>query len=342
MKANRIVPVIAIFFVLSAAHAMADELWLKNGDHITGKVVRMENSMLLFTTSYAGEVSIKWEEITNIRTDKPIKVLLGDGSAAHGIVTPGEKGSARVKAAQIREPFTIDLAQVTVINPSPPKPPAPAIKLKGRANVGVSITSGNTDTKTFYGDAEAVARSKQNRFTIGGLYNNAEDHNVTTVKNATGYMKYDHFLTEKWYLYANLTGTKDQFKDLNLRSAAGLGVGYQFLETPLTNLLLEAGVSYVNEDFTVAEDESYPAGRWAVNFDHYLFQKRLQFFHFHEGLIGLESADDMFIRSQTGLRFPIYTNFNATAQLNWDWDKSPTPGSEKSDKNYIFTLGYAW
>jgi putative salt-induced outer membrane protein YdiY len=331
--------ILGLLPVAGGGKVMADEIWLKNGDHLTGKVVRMENKLLVFNTPYAGEISMQWGEIVNLRTDTPVTVVLSDDTSAHGIASSGENGKVRVKSKQIMETLTIDLALVKLINP---KPAEPAIRLRGRMNIGASVTKGNTNTKTFYSDAEMIARSAQNRFTIGGLYNRAEDNNEKTVDNATGYMKYDHFLTRKWYLFANLTGTKNEFKDLNLRTLGGLGVGYQVLETPLTNLSLEAGVNYVNEDFILAEDKSYPAGRWAVNFDHYLFQKRLQFFHFHEGLLGLESSDDVFIRSQTGVRFPLHGNFNATAQLNYDWDKSPPPGKEKADKNYIFTLGYLW
>ena len=77
MKRNRIfIFVAAALMLLAVGEAMADELWLKNGDHITGKVIRMENKILVFKTSYAGEVPIKWGEIANIRTDEPIQMVL--------------------------------------------------------------------------------------------------------------------------------------------------------------------------------------------------------------------------------------------------------------------------
>ena len=135
---------------------------------------------------------------------------------------------------------------------------------------------------------------------------------------------------------------KDEFKDLNLRSSIGAGVGYQFFETPLTNLSLEAGLAYVNEDFEEGVDDDYPAGRWSLDFDRYLVDKIIQFFHFHEGFIGLEDTDDFFIRTRTGLRVPVYKNIKATVQYNFDYDKSPTPGREKEDEMFIFTLGYYW
>jgi putative salt-induced outer membrane protein YdiY len=204
------------------------------------------------------------------------------------------------------------------------------------------MTKGNTDTRSIYADAEVVARSTQNRFTLGGNYSRAEDKGERTVDNMTGYMKYDYFVSRQWYFFAALSGTKDKFKDLNLRTAAGLGVGYQFWESDIGNLSLEIGPSYINEDLIEAEDDDYAAGRWALNFDHWLFSKRVQFFHYHEGLVGLEDASDLFLRSQTGFRLPILANFNATAQFNYDWDNTPPPGTRKADEYYIVSLGYTW
>ncbi|MBW2351539.1 MAG: DUF481 domain-containing protein [Deltaproteobacteria bacterium] len=70
--------------------------------------------------------------------------------------------------------------------------------------------------------------------------------------------------------------------------------------------------------------------------------KTIQFFHFHEGLLGLEDTKDLIIRSRTGLRFPLRKNFLASAQFHYDLDNSPALGREKEDKKYILTLGYSW
>jgi putative salt-induced outer membrane protein YdiY len=119
-----------------------------------------------------------------------------------------------------------------------------------------------------------------------------------------------------------------------------LGMGYQFFETKTTNLSVELGVSYVNDDYIVADDDGYAAGRWAVNFDHLLYKDSIQFFHNHVGLMSLANTSKTSVQSQTGFRFKIYQGLNATAQLNLDWDNAPSPGVENTDTAYLFTLGY--
>jgi putative salt-induced outer membrane protein YdiY len=325
-----------LFVVLPWGQAAADEVWLKNGDRLTGKVVSLDGGTLLFKTSYAGDLSIQWGEVVNLKTDEPIKVVLGDETTAQGPVSPGDSGKVKVKAEQVVEPVTVDLANIKTINPKPP------LRTNLRANLGFSMTDGNTNTQDIYADAEFMARTLQNRFTIGGLYKRSEDEDVKTEDKALGYMKYDHFFTKKWYAYANATGEQDEFKDLDLRVTLGVGVGYQFIETDRTNLSLEGGLSYVDENYIIAEDNSFAAGRWALKFDHFILPKSLQYFLYHTGLQSLEDSDDLILLTQTGFRIPFYKNLNITAQLNWEYDKSPSPGKKESDYTYLLTFGYLW
>jgi len=337
MKGKGIVVFFAVLLVLLAgAQAAADEVWLKNGDHLTGKVKSLDGGTLLFNTAYAGDLSIKWEEVVNLKTDDPIKVVLGDETTAQGPLSPADPGKVKVKAEQVAEPVTVDLANIKTINPKPP------LRMSFRANAGYSRSDGNTDTEDIYADAEFVARTLQNRYTIGGLYKRSESEDVKTEDRALGYMKYDHFFTKKWYGYANATGEKDEFKDLDLRTSLGVGAGYQFIESERTNLSLEGGLSYVNEDYIIAEDNSFAAARWGLKFDHFILPKSLQYFLHHTGLQSVESSDDLILFTQTGFRIPFYKSLNITAQFNWEYDKSPSPGKKESDYTYLLTLGYNW
>ena len=48
----------ALFVFLMWGEASADEVWLKNGDRLTGKVLSLDAGTLLFKTAYAGDLSI--------------------------------------------------------------------------------------------------------------------------------------------------------------------------------------------------------------------------------------------------------------------------------------------
>lgn len=328
------------FFWASVIPCHADEIILKNGDRISGTIVRKDGESIVIKTTYAGDISINWGDLNTLYSDANMQIVLADGTSINGNAIQSQPGSIKIKSGEILETAPISLGQITAINP--PAIDSTHVKFSGYANAGLSIADGNTNTKNIHIDVESVARTKSNRFTVGLADNKAETEGVESEDNLTGYMKYDHFFTPKWYAFTNAIFIKDQYQDLNLKTAIGAGAGYQVWEKPEKNLSIELGLNYVNEDYILAEDNSYPAGRWALSFDKLLFKKATQFFHKHQFLLGLEQIDDVSILTQTGLRFPLIEKLNATFQVNWDWDNTPAPSTKRADTDYLATIGYSW
>ncbi len=321
---------------------LADTVTLRNGDHISGKVVRKEDQNLVFKTPYAGEIKIHWIDVSGITTDKPVQVMLKDDTSLNATFrNADEPGKVTLKAGEIIETAPIALDKIAYINPSPAVS-GKGVEFTGHVKLGVNATSGNSETKNLYLDTEMVARTKENRYTVGATAQRSSEDGNKSADRTTVYSKYDHFLTEKRYLYTNASFIRDRFKDLNLRSVLGGGLGHQFVESKRKNLSLEGGLTYVNQDFISAADESFIAARWALNYDQYFFNNRLQFFHKHEGLQSLENSEDLIIRSETGLRVPLMDNLDTSVQVNVDWDRSPPPGTEQTDLTYLLTVGYNW
>jgi len=322
---------------LIAGNSLADEVRLKNGDRLTGKVIRMEAGKLILKTTYAGEISIVWQEVASIQTDGSVKVVLKDETALQGTPLPIEDGKMKLHTANLEAPACFSLADVKTINPEPIK----TVKITARTNVNITSESGNTDSDNYYFDGEFVARTKKNRYKIGGELSKEDSDGTTTSQNWLAQGNYSHFLNQKWYLYADTLFEHDEFKDLDLRSTLGAGAGYQIFETPLLNLSLSVGLAMVDENFDVAEDNDYSAGQWSVNYDQYFFKKFVQLFHVNTGFVSLEDADDWFLKTRTGLRLPLYKGVTATLQYNFDYDNQPSvDAEEEEDTKFIFLLGY--
>lgn len=334
----KILFVIAILCSLMAGSVMADEVKMKNGDRLSGKIITMEDGTLVLETTFAGKIDIKWDEIANIKTDSKLDLELTDGTTIQGIPQLTEEGTLTVKLDSIDEPVVFAMGQVKSINP----PEEPPVRLSGQVNVGFNKSSGNTDTERIHVDGEIVARTKKNRYTAGGQYNRAEDDGDKTEDNALGYLKYDHFLSEKLYFYANGLFERDKFKDINLRTTLGPGLGYQVFESEVMNLSFEAGPSYVNTDYDEEDDDDNISGRWAMKFDRYFFDKLFQFYLNNEGYVSLSDTQDVFMYTRTGLRFPVRAGIFLNAGWEWDWDNTPSPGADRSDYRYVLSLGYGF
>ena len=254
-KSTLIIPVLGLVgLFLVVVPAMADEVHLTNGDRLTGEIVTMENELLVLKTTYAGDVRLSWQDVTCIASERELTFRLANKEILIGRAICPRAGKIQIVGVSIGESAELSLDELQAINPSPPPP---SVTYKGNLTGGASATSGNTDDAVVYFSAGFEARSKRHRFTLGGKLNYGETDGEITARNALGRIKYDFFMTEKVYAYAQGLLESDEFQDLDLRSTAGLGLGYQILDTKRTSLFAEAGVSYFNEDFDVAEDTSY-------------------------------------------------------------------------------------
>ena len=331
--------VLAAAFAMSSASGLADVVSLRNGDRLTGTIVRKETDELVLQTTYAGELKIRWQDVEHVEADQPIDVYLEDGRHLKGTIAIGAEGQMIVQPAGEESAAPFDVEQIKWINPAP-NISGEGTKWQGRFNIGAAETSGNTSTQKLHVDAEVIARTLKNRYTARLEVNHGRSEGEVNESNALGYLKYDRFLSPKWYAYLNGSAERDRFKDIELRSVLGAGSGYQFIETPRTNLSLEAGLSNVHTDFDLAPDEDYPAARWALKYEQFIGQTKLQFFHRHEVLIGIGDVKRSFMRSMTGLRMPVIEKVDATLQYNLDWDNNPAPGRVPTDRALLFTLGY--
>jgi putative salt-induced outer membrane protein YdiY len=328
-----------LVLLFGGATALADEIYLKNGNHLSGKLVFMKEGKLILETAFAGKLTVDWNQVERVVTEEAATFVLNDGSTAQGRLKPSESGDRmELSLDSVSVPRIVEPADIQAINP----PVEPPIKFSGKINVGLNKASGNTDTENAHADAELIARAKKNRLTLGGTYNRASEDNSKTEDNATGYLKHDYFLTKKFYWYLNGMLERDKFKDINLRTTVGPGLGYQFFEGELMNLSVEAGPSYVNTDYDNADDEDSISGRWAVKFDRFFFEKLFQYYFSNEGYVSTSDTSDVFMFTKTGLRFPLRAGLFFNLGWEWDWDNTPAEDAEKSDYRYILSLGYGF
>lgn len=328
--------VIGAALVLCGAPAPADEVTLENGDVISGQILALKDGKLTIKTPYNEALEIAWGSIVKIRSDAPVEVVLSDGTVLKGTLQIGEEGALQV-ATESAGPVSIGaMGLVTDINP----PKVPPVTYDGNVEAGVSYLTGNTDTTSGNLSGLFVARSKRQRFTLRGRWYYAENDNAVFAREAGGSVKYDFFMTEKLYTYANALFDYSPFRDLDLRSTFGAGLGYQFFEDIRKKLSAELGVSYVDENYRIGPDGSYVSGRWSIGFDYKLIPDKIDFFHYQEGYFSLEDIEDTSLRAEQGLRFMVLKDFYTSLQLNVSYDNNPSPGFDKTDTAVIFGLGY--
>ena len=71
---------------LSSSVASADQITLKNGDRLTGTIEKSDGKQLVIKTEFAGEVTVQWSAVQDIKSDQQLHVGLKNGQTVVGPV----------------------------------------------------------------------------------------------------------------------------------------------------------------------------------------------------------------------------------------------------------------
>ena len=153
-----------------AAAARADQVSLKNGDRLTGTIIKSDEKALLIKTEFAGEVTVKWEAISAIESDHPLHLALKDGQTIVGAVKT-EDGKLEVAAKETGNVSAPVGSVVSIRNDDEQKRfDEEAERLRhprfidvwtGMLDTGLSLTRGNSSTISYVLAAKAVRETSR-------------------------------------------------------------------------------------------------------------------------------------------------------------------------------------
>ena len=332
---------LVLALLLQSPGVFADELLMRDGSHLVGKVVKREQEILEFKTSFAGVINVKWSEVVELKSDKPMKLLLsGDRILKTQQIHVSDK-ELTVFGAAGEPDQEIEQGVIEYINPEPWRT-GEGYKFTGLANLAFQRERGNTDKDELDMDGNLVWRSQRRRFKAFGELERDHNNNKKTTDDWNIDGAYNHFLTGKWYSGANMGFEHDSFADLDLRSKLGPIMGYQWFEGKQMNLSTEAGPIYVNERFIEADNNDYIGAGWWINFDRYLFGDFMQFYHRQVGLWNLTTTENLVWDAWTGLRFPLILGLVASTEMKVEYDSSVSGDTKEVDTTFKLKLGYQW
>jgi len=337
--------------------ALGDLVIFKNGDRLTGTIKSAADGKILIDTPFTGTVSADMAGIETFTTDQPITFELQNGNALKQRAVPTTQpgmvdldGMGVVAIGGIRRINPESLAPAPGA-PAPGAPPAPAppppVKWTGSVKAGAIVTRGNSDTENFNINFDASRRSEKHRFTTaaGYFFGRQRDPNTgtesTTTNNWFVMGKYDYFITPKFYAYAQTRVEQDQVAKLDLRVIPGVGLGYQWYDTPTFKFSTEGGLDWVYEQYETGGTNEHFAARAAYHVEKKL-NETVTLFHDFEYLPSLHELNDFNINADAGIRTTLYKNLFSEFKVVWQFDSTPAPGASDSDFRYTLTIGFTF
>jgi putative salt-induced outer membrane protein len=249
--------------VLLVGAGFADQIVLKNGDKITGKIVNSDASTLTVNTEYAGDVKIKRDAIQSITTEELLNVQLADRTVV-ATVEPAPQAEQVAIVVPGAETITTPLTEVAAFRNDAAQrrfEREQERKLHPRLNdfwqgfVSFSMAgaSGNADTATY---STAIAASRAAGKNKMALYFNqvyatqstTEPFGATANRLSGGY-RLDRDVARRTFVFATTDFDYDQFLNLDLRSVLGGGLGWKAWRSDRGFLDIGSGAVWNREKF---------------------------------------------------------------------------------------------
>lgn len=329
-----------------------DRITLANGDVLTGSIKTMADGKVTITSPLLGDVTVPMANISDLATQAQVELLTVNGETFKRRIAGMEGGRLKLDG---------DIPALAVDNLGKINPPAAeAPKWTGSLKFSGFFTDGNTDRRGVGSALDASRRSEIDRISFDAAWDYSEDkkdpdnNDLTanikewqlTQRRAGGGLKYDYFLSKRWYALATARVLGDTLANIDLRFTGGAGLGYTVIENDTTTLLVEAGLSYFNESYRVVADgdedsQDYLAARAAYKLSHALTAKT-KLLHGVEAFPSLEDSSDIYLQAKTEVVTSLTESMIGSVGWILDYDNTPSPGTERADNRILVSVGWSF
>jgi putative salt-induced outer membrane protein YdiY len=336
------IPIIVASLVLLAQVSYGDELHLKNGDRLSGKIQHLVDGKLSFKADVAGTVTVDLSNIETLSSDDPIEVNLKDKTGFTQKVSSAEPGRFAIEGSESMKAQEFAVADIVSINP----PVKPLPKWTGNIAVGITSTHGNAKTEMISANANFSKRTKKDRTTFSTDYAKGEQEDPDTGEDVTiedwwrAKGKYDYFLSKKMYGFLDGRYEKDDVAELDRRVIVGAGGGYQWIESEEMNFSTELGLASLYEKYDDQTDSNSDITlQVGYNFDKKL-RKNISFVHDLTFYPRTDKFSDYYLTSTAGIRADFTEKIFMSFKAILNYDTTPAIGSHKTDVKYFLGIGY--
>ncbi len=244
-------------FALSSP-LFADQVTLKNGDHLTGTVVKSDGKTLLLHTEAAGDVTIKFENIQEIKSDADLHISLKGGKTAVGLVTTTDgkieivsKTAGTVEAP--KEDVTLIRNDAEQLKYDNSLHPGLMHGWNGGLDVGFSIARGNSQTENLALAFNAIHPTLNDKITLYASSINTKNDLATPSDVASleqGGLRYDRDLNPRLFAFGGGDFMSNALQFLDLRAVYTAGFGFHAIKSDTTILNFLGGINYTHETYS--------------------------------------------------------------------------------------------
>jgi putative salt-induced outer membrane protein len=203
---------------------------------------------------------------------------------------------------------------------------------KDEAELSYVDTGGNTDVLSLSAKNKLIVDFTDRlsgQWDISALYGET-DGDKTAERYATS-GRLDYSITERIYVAGIAGWMKDEFSGIDRRFNIGPAFGYKFLLGPKHFLKAEAGLEYVDEDYTNDDEASFVQSRVFGQYE-FLLTEKSKFSQSLEYLHNFDDGSDYKVNSESAIIMSLSDTYSIKTSYEVHYDHEPVPDTlEKTD-----------
>ena len=322
--------------LLSTGPAMADTVWFKNGDRLSGQLISLENGKLVLQSPYGGQMSLDWSAVTTVESDHPL--LVRDNPQGSEYLSKLQKA----KAGHVVLVNTVpqrDMALNQINQFVKPKPRITDLVWTGNADLGVNLDKSSTRTQSYDFSFNGQLSHGQWRHDFGGTYHREKENASVNADNYSLRYSLDHFFTQKFFWQERLLFKRDWVEELSRQIAVGTGPGYQFWDNELGAFSLTLLVGRVNYRYNDSDEDRFTAAGIRWNYQRFIYGRRLELYSRGEFARSLDQTI-LSLDADTGFRYKL-TDW---ASLNFAYGHDQVSGvrEDLNERHFTTGIGVVW
>ena len=249
--------------------ARADTVTLKDGSVIHGKITGISGGTVTLSTGFAGDLSIKQDQVAALETDEPVFVKTTENSTLLGKVEPRE--SALVVTSPSGTYTTTMSSVKSSWRQGAEDPEVVALRRHWVLELSTDIAgkSGNSTGFSEAIGAVATLKTPTDALKFYAAANHSVANHQTSEDAYKGGVEYNAFFSPVWSWFVSTELMQDNVKDIALRVSTLGGIGWNAVRSKKEDLQFRAGLSYRYETYnTVPTTPNYASAGLNVGLVH--------------------------------------------------------------------------
>ncbi|MCM8537364.1 MAG: DUF481 domain-containing protein [Lentisphaeraceae bacterium] len=313
--------ILALFLISSSL--FADDLKMKDGSLLKGKITKIHKGTIFLTTTYAGAIKVKQSEVDSYSTEQEVNVKTTKKEVIQTVVTHDGNENILTLWSDGNDP---DIFQDKWVK---------------KAWLDFRQTTGNADQKDIKVGFDLTWIYELSSFKIYGSWASAENNGDKTEDEIITGVDYEkRFKDSKGSWYARAEFERDKINDIKLAQNYAVGYGHYFIDEASTTLRGRVGLQY--RMFEYYEDDNLDSIGldFGLNFKTDITEKVKWFTDITYTPSFEDPAADYNIRHTSGLSMPLDTAWNMflKAGVEHDYISLPSEGKEHLDTEYFLRL----